>query len=64
MTAAQSKEAEQDTITVSRNALLTNIEKLLTDLTDLQEEADNLATKIADLSERVNRLLEYVEGLK
>ncbi len=51
-----------DEITVSRKALLTTIEKLLTELTDLQEQADNLASSITDLSERVNRLFEYIEG--
>ncbi len=52
-----------DKITVSKEALLRNFEMLLTDLTELQEQADDLDAKIAELSERVNRLLEYVEGL-
>ncbi len=52
-----------DTITVSKATLVKNFTMLLTDLTELQEQADDLDAKITELSERVNRLLEYVEGL-
>ncbi len=63
MTAEPPKNAEHDTVTLTKEALRTNFELLLTDLTDLQEEADLLATKIANLSERVNNLAEHVENL-
>ncbi len=52
-----------DKITVSKTTLIRNFTLLLTDLNALQEQAADLDAKIADLSERVNRLLEYVEGL-
>ncbi len=52
-----------DKITVSKATLIKNFTLLLTDLTELQEQADDLGVKITDLTERVNRLLEHIEDL-
>ncbi len=69
MTAEQSTKAEQDTLTVTKAALLKQLEKLLTDLNliqegliGLQEHADHLTAQVAELSERFNRFLEHVES--
>ncbi len=52
-----------DEITVTKAAVLAPLEKLLTDMTALQEQADNLAASVTGLSERINRYVEYLEGL-
>ncbi len=53
-----------DEITVTKAGILAPLEKLLTDITTLQEQADNLAASVTALSERVNRYVEYIEGLE
>ncbi len=63
MTAEPSKNAGRDTVTLTKEALRTNFALLLTELTALQEEADNLTAKIATLSDRVNDLAEHVENM-
>ncbi len=53
-----------DEITVTKADILAPLEKLLTDVTALQEQADNLAASVTALSERINRYVEHIEGLE
>ncbi len=53
-----------DKMTVTKADILKPLEVLLADLTVLQEQADILAAQVTELSERVNRYVEYIEGLE
>ncbi len=62
---------EQDAITITKEAVLKQLERLLTDLNLIQEglivnqeQIKNLNARVTELSERFNRFLEYLEELR